>query len=69
MSEENKKDVEKPQEIIEEKVDANAEAGSCTLITNASCGINNMSGCGRTTRGGCGSITRSGCGFNASYSN
>ena len=42
MSEENKKDVEKPQELNEEKVDANAEAGACTLVVKATCGINHM---------------------------
>ena len=67
MSEENKKDVEKPQEITEEKVDANAEAGSCTLLTRGGCGAGYSYS--HTTRGGCGSITRSGCGFNASWSN
>ena len=41
MSEE-KKDVGKPQELNEEKVDANAEAGACTLVGKAACGINNM---------------------------
>ena len=67
MSEENKKDVEKPQELNEEKVDANAEAGSCTYITKSGCGFGYSYS--HTTRGGCGSITRSGCGFNESYSN
>ena len=63
MSEENKKEVEKPQELNEEKCDAHAEAGLCTSIT----------GCGRgnsfTGSGKCGWITTSGCGAQQSYSN
>ncbi len=65
MSEENKKDVEKPQELNEEKSDAHAEAGACTQVTGCGWGNSFTS----TTRGGCGSITRSVCGFYPSYSN
>ncbi len=43
MSEENKKEVEKPQELNEEKVDAHAQAGACTLGTDFTCGIGNWS--------------------------
>ena len=65
MSEENKKDVEKPQELDEKKSDAHAEAGSCTRITGCGWGNSYSS----TTRGGCGRITRSGCGMQESWSN
>ena len=41
MSEENKKDVEKPQEINEEKCDAHAQAGACTRGSDFLCGKGN----------------------------
>ena len=63
MSEENKKDVEKPQELDEKKSDAHAEAGACTQVTG--CGLGNSF----TGRGKCGWITRSGCGWQESFSN
>ena len=43
MSEENKKEVEKPQELTEEKCDAHAEAGACTRASDFVCGIGNWS--------------------------
>ena len=57
MSEENKKEVEKPRELNEEKSDAHAEAGPCTQTT-FSCGTGEMT-C-RNHNHGCGSIAACG---------
>ena len=64
MSEENKKEVEKPEEITEEKHDANAEAGSCSWTTSYSCKSGNWGS--STTRNGCGRTTI--CGTQNSWS-
>lgn len=54
MSEENKKDVEKPQELNEEKSDAHAQAGACTQLSDFLCGIGNWDGNSNVR---CGSLT------------
>ena len=65
MSEENKKEVEKPEEITEEKHDANAEwNGVCGRVGSISCGANHSS----SNPSGCGRIGCISCGNNTSWS-
>ena len=61
MSEENKKEVEKPEEITEEKHDANAEAGSCSCATSSVC--KSGSWCGKRNWGMCGRTGTYTCGY------